>query len=281
MTDNGKASTTRKARSEIALKQITKLQSRRAVPAGGLARGNFPSGQMIQRAPRPQVDEFGFLAEDGASASQGRSTPLRITRAPVGPAEPRGDAPPGGRMVRAPAQFRTTPNDRRSPPGVGPRGPNLRGRDGGPRAGPGGARGGARGGPRKADEGGPKKREKQAGGGAGPQKTTLAEIDPATTLSDGMVHHLLRLQGKEWDRVQYEPKYAQGSFAANELIHAGRELFKGESPPVKIWGPLEKRIGVVGMFGAHATLKIRRVKDGDAAPFGQEEPEEEAVAAVQ
>lgn len=102
------------------------------------------------------------------------------------------------------------------------------------------------------------------------QRTGFNDVDASTTLSDGMVHHLLRLQRKEWDRKPYEPKYAKGSFAANELIHAGRELCKGETPPVKIWGPLEKRIGVVGMFGAEAHLKVRRVPDGDAEPFGQE-----------
>jgi hypothetical protein len=42
-------------------------------------------------------------------------------------------------------------------------------------------------------------------------------------------------------------------------------------PPVKYWGKLEQRIGVVGMFGAEAHLKVRRVPDGDEAPFGQEE----------
>jgi hypothetical protein len=99
----------------------------------------------------------------------------------------------------------------------------------------------------------------------------MAEVPLAETLSDGMVHQLYRLQRLQWDRVPYEPKYAKGSFAANELIHAGRELFKGESPPVKFWGPLEKRIGVVGMHGAEATLKVRRVGDGDDAPFGQED----------
>jgi hypothetical protein len=84
------------------------------------------------------------------------------------------------------------------------------------------------------------------------------------------VRHLLRLQRKEWDRTPYEPKYAPGSFAAQELIHEGRELFRGEAPPVKYWGKLEKRIGIVGMHGAEAVLKVRRVPDGDAAPFGQE-----------
>jgi len=110
--------------------------------------------------------------------------------------------------------------------------------------------------------------------------TKLADIRLGDTVSDSMKQQLLRLQRKEWDRVTYEPKYAKGSFAANELIHAGRELFKGEAPPVKIWGPLERRIGVVGMFGAEATLKVRRVLDGDAEPFGQEILEEEGPVEV-
>jgi hypothetical protein len=144
------------------------------------------------------------------------------------------------------------------------RGPNLRGRDGNRSRGPGGPQGS------RSNENRPKRREKDQGGSKAVQKTGFADVEASQTLSDGMVHHLLRLQRKEWDRVPYEPKYAQGSFAANELIHAGRELFKGEVPPVKIWGPLERRIGVVGMFGAEAHLKVRRVGDGDAEPFGQE-----------
>jgi hypothetical protein len=167
-------------------------------------------------------------------------------------------------MVRAPGTLKlgrnanTTVGGARGGPNRG--GPNLRGRSGGQ----GGPRGGGR-------EQGPKKREKNKDGEESAQPTTLADIDPATTLSDGMVHHLLRLQRKEWDRVPYEPKYAQGSFATQELIHEGRELFRGEVPPVKYWGKLEQRIGVVGMFGAEAHLKVRRVPDGDEAPFGQEE----------
>jgi hypothetical protein len=74
-----------------------------------------------------------------------------------------------------------------------------------------------------------------------------------------MVQHLLRLQRKEWDRVPYEPKYTPGSLAANELIHTGRELFAGEAPPIKVWGRLEKTLGIVGMHGAAAHLQIRRM----------------------
>lgn len=177
-------------------------------------------------------------------------------------------------MVRAPAKLRVTRN---TTVGSMRGGPNLRGRDGNR----GGSPGQRQGGPNNSGDRGPKKREKAKSSGSAPQRTTIADINPATTLSDGMVHHLLRLQRKEWDRVQYEPKYGQGSFAANELIHAGRELFKGESPPVKIWGPLEKEIGVVGMFGAEAHLKIRRVPDGDTEPFGQEILEAEEPEAVE
>jgi hypothetical protein len=154
------------------------------------------------------------------------------------------------------------------------RGPNLAGRS----AGRGGPRGGK--GPGGSREQGPKKRTRAAGDGEDTQSTAYADIDASTTLSDGMVRHLLRLQRKEWDRVPYEPKYAPGSFAAQELIHEGRELFRGEVPPVKYWGKLEKRIGIVGMHGAEAHLKVRRVLDGDEAPFGQEPmeiPEAEAV----
>ena len=82
---------------------------------------------------------------------------------------------------------------------------------------------------------------------------------------------LYRQQRNQWDRKPYEPKYAPGSFAANELIHTGRELFRGEAPPVKIWTRLERTLGIVGMHNAQAHLKVRRVLDGDAAPFGQEE----------
>ncbi|KAL6712068.1 hypothetical protein ACN47E_003111 [Coniothyrium glycines] len=256
------APTTRKARSTNALRQITKLGQRRIVP-GALAKGSFPSGNLA-RGSSPQAaaaNEYGFLPEDAASAEQ-KGSPPRFSKILTGPSTNRG-APPPGQMVRAPAQLQrpqSTPNNATV---GGARGPNLRGRDGkGARrpGGPGGRRG----------AGDPKRREKGSEGANTAQTTSFDEIDASDTLSDGMVHNLLRLQRKEWDRVPYEPKYAKGSFAANELIHAGRELFRGESAPVKIWGPLEKRIGVVGMFGAEATLKVRRELDGDAEPFGQE-----------
>jgi hypothetical protein len=149
-------------------------------------------------------------------------------------------------------------------------GPNLGGRAAG-RGGPKGNRGpGGR-------EQGPKRRDKK-GGDANERPPQLSDIRMGSTLSDGMVKMLYRLQRQEWDRVAYEPKYNHGSFAANELIHKGREFFRGEVPPVKIWGRLEKTIGVVGMFGAEAHLKVKRVPDGDEEPFGQETDTREEVA---
>ncbi|CAO2656727.1 Nn.00g055300.m01.CDS01 [Neocucurbitaria sp. VM-36] len=269
---------TRKARSATALKQITSLQNRRIIP-GALARGSFPSGQMARRNPRPQSgqnSDTGLGSGDTQSSTQREASTrnARFARSAANPAATRGSAPPSGQMARAPSKLRIS----RSPTVGGMRGgPNLRGRDGNR------DQGNRRGGPNNRGDRGPKKREKNKAASSAPQRTSIADINPATTLSDGMVHHLLRLQRKEWDRVPYEPKYAKGSFAANELIHTGRELFKGESPPVKIWGSLEKRIGVVGMFGAEAHLKIRRVGDGDAEAFGQEvlEVEEDVKEAKQ
>ncbi len=166
-------------------------------------------------------------------------------------------------MIRAPTTLRITRN---AIGGGGRRdGPNLQGRAGGP-----GGNDRRKGRQSNSSAQGPKKRERKQDSSSTAQHTPVGDVDPAITLSDTMVLQLLRLQRKEWDRVPYEPKYAPGSLAANELIHEGRELFKGESPKVKIWGPLERRIGVVGMYGAEAALKIRRVEDGNAEPFGQE-----------
>jgi len=256
VTDHGTAPTTRKARAETALRQITNLQARRAAAVGGLARGQTGARRTAQPASRPQ---------DTPSRTQDRPH-FRLGRA--APASPRGAAPPGAQMIRAPSKLRIT---RDFGPQGHPTGPNLRGREG--------ARGSS-GAPTRPDGRGrgsggaglkdPGKRIKQKQDDSdGPRTANFADVPAAQTLSDGMVHNLLRLQRKEWDRVPYEPKYALGSFAANELIHIGRELFRGESPPVKVWGPLEKKIGVVGMFGAEATLKIRRVLDDNAEPFDQ------------
>lgn len=194
--------------------------------------------------------------KDGVVRTEGG---LKINRETVGPAGTRDGARPPGPMVRAPTQLKLARNTGRGGnTTVGSRrGPNLRGRDGKPGGGASGSR-----------EQGPRKRERKAGEGDG-KKINAADVKTETTLSDGMVQHLLRLQRGEWDRKPFEPKYAPGSFAANELIHAGRELFRGEAPPVKIWGMLEKRIGVVGMHNAEAHLKVRRVTDLDDESLGE------------
>jgi hypothetical protein len=263
---------TRRVRSETALKQITSLQNRRIQP-GGLAKGSFPSGQgqMIRRVYKddPKSESGASPGVPGASpagakAGESRSAGARFAKFTARPTTTHGSSPPEGQMARAPQTFRaprnTTVGDMRGGgagrgPGAerGPgavRGPNLGGRAAG-RGGPKGSRGpGGR-------EQGPKKRDKK-GGDADERPPSLSEIDMGSTLSDGMVKMIYRLQRQEWDRVAYEPKYKQGSFAANELIHKGREFFRGEVPPVKIWGRLEKTIGVVGMFGAEAHLKVTR-----------------------
>jgi hypothetical protein len=217
---------------------------------------------MARRTPR-SLDPAGTSVA-GVEAGDAPATP-RPAKFAARPTTTHGTALPEGQTTRAPGQLKIG----RNPVGGNTRGPNLGGRS----AGRGGPRGSTRAGPGGREQK-PKKREKKAGGDTAKQSNLIADIDPSMTLSDGMVHHLLRLQRKEWDRVPYEPKYALGSLAANQLIHEGRELFRGESAPVKIWGPLEKRIGVVGMFGAEAHLKVRRVPDGDEAPFGQEETDE-------
>jgi hypothetical protein len=159
---------------------------------------------------------------------------------PVG--DGNGGTTPQGTMVRAPSKLRVTRN---APKSQRDQGPNLRGR----------GKGG-----NSTRSGGPKKREGKGAGKGGSDSTRLAEgVTLEQGLSDGMVQHLLRLQRKEWDRVPYQPKYARDSFAANELIHAGRELFRGEAPPVKVWGHLEKKLNIVGMHGAAAHLQVRRV----------------------
>lgn len=204
---------------------------------------------MVRRGPLRQP-------ADGAVPAKGG---LKISREMVGPAGARDGARPPGPMAHVPAQLKLARNTGRGGNAtVGSRrGPNLRGRDGKPGGGASGSR-----------EQGPKKRERKAGEDDG-KKINAADVKTETTLSDGMVQHLLRLQRGEWDRKPFEPKYAPGSFAANELIHAGRELFRGEAPPVKIWGMLEKRIGVVGMHNAEAHLKIRRVTDLDDELLGE------------
>ncbi|KZM27204.1 uncharacterized protein EKO05_0002300 [Ascochyta rabiei] len=248
----------RKARSAKALNQITRLGTNRRIQPGGLAKGSFPSGQGDGQMPRrdpPRAPSQG----DAARAEGG----LKITREMVGPAQGREGARPPGPMARAPAQLKLARNTGRAGNSTAgaKRGPNLRGRDGKPGGGGGGGASGSR-------EPGPKKRERKSGDQS-TKKINPADVKIEETLSDGMVQHLLRLQRGEWDRKPYEPKYAPGSFAANELIHAGRELFRGEAPPVKTWGMLEKRIGVVGMHNAEAHLKVRRVTDPDDDALGE------------
>ena len=238
----------RRVRNARAVSDITSLQFRRPLPkTSGLAGGSFPSGRSsreIEDAPAPST---------AASSSTPKIiTPTRkplITRQMVDSPAPRsGGAGPQGTMARAPAQLRVTRN---APSAKKNTGPNLRGRNAG---GKGGNRtGGAR---------APKKREGKGGGKKGPDPTRMGEdVTLEHGLSDGMVQHLLRLQRKEWDRVPYEPKYAPGSYAANELIHAGRELFRGEAPPVKVWGRLEQKLNIVGMHGAAAHLQVRRMPE--------------------
>lgn len=211
----------------------------------GLAGGVFPSGVTTQKS------------QDGEKLSL---RPKVITpRKPIAPgaAAARGPAPPGT-LVRAPSTLRIRRN---TPAGARPAGPNLGGRVSGDH--------------RPSNRSGErlKRREKVAKDAAASKAAPVVDdvsIDPKM-LDDSTVHHLMRLQRQEWDRKPYTPKYAPGSFEANELIHLGRELFRGEAPPVKIWGRMEKTLGIVGMHGAEAHLQVRRVPDGDAAPFGKEE----------
>lgn len=166
-------------------------------------------------------------------------------------------------MVRAPSALRIT---RDAGPSSGPPrrgGPNLRGRGGPP--------GAPRGGPNRGGEAGPKRRERSDGGdGGGDAPRVDQDVIEPNQIDSSTMQLLYRLQRQQWDRKPYTPKYAPGSFEANELIHAGRELFKGESPPVKVWGNLERTLNIVGMHGAEAHLKVRRVPDGDNMPFGKE-----------
>jgi hypothetical protein len=251
--------TSRRTRSATALKQITSLQDRRNQPDGQAKRN--PSGGFKIRQVSHDYNAANSEAHAAASgAGEARPAGQRFAKLSARPTTTHGAAPPEGQMARAPSTLKLSRNAT-----VGSmRGPNLGGRSAG-RGGPRGDKGS--GGRDRA----PKKREKKDSDAGPKQSTSFDDIDASQTLSDGMVQHLLRLQRKEWDRVPYVPKYATGSFAARELIHEGRELFRGEAPPVKYWGKLEKTIGVVGMFGAEAHLKVRRVPDGDEAPFGQEE----------
>ncbi|KAF2634150.1 hypothetical protein P280DRAFT_512105 [Massarina eburnea CBS 473.64] len=244
---------TRRARNATAGARInslqnhtTSLQDRRPLPrGGGLAGGVFIAGSDPTAESSPSASS---ASSSSSPAPRARMVPIHKTFA-MGPTAgtPGAPAGPPGTMIRAPSKLRITRNSQ-----VGQRagGVNLRGR-----------------GPSSSSRGGqerePKKREGQAN--SKNKGTSLADmIEEAKVedyISDGALQHLLRLQRKEWDRVPYEPKYTQGSLAANELIHMGRELFRGDCPDVKVWGRLEKTIGVVGMHGAHARLKVKRVVD--------------------
>lgn len=246
---------TRRTRNAKQARAVNSLQFRRPLPQNaGLGAGVFPSGQHIKGTFRPRRPEG---TADATSESQqtpqgtGQTRKPLISRVGVGPLATRGAAPPPGPMVRAPSKLRITRNAGPSRAG----GPNLRGR--GPSS-------------TSSREAAPKRREKKASSKAAPAQGQQ-DVDPGQAMPDGMVQHLLRLQRKEWDRVPYVPRYAPGSFEANELIHRGRELFRGEAPPVKVWGPLEKRLKIVGMHGAEAHLQVRRVLDGDDKPFGKED----------
>ena len=156
-------------------------------------------------------------------------------------------------MVRAPAQLRITrqPTGPDVPGGVSSGGPFL-GRRGGP--------GGERKPIGRSGEAAPRQRERKKErkgegvrkGGKSQAPAGLEDMTVEEGLSDGMVQQLLRLQRKEWDKIQYEPKYAHGSQAATQLIEEGKAFFEGEKPPpkVRVWTRLEKRIGIVGMHGA-------------------------------
>lgn len=174
-----------------------------------------------------------------------------------------GDKAPGT-MIRAPSTLKITRNA--GPPGKRPSdGPNLRARGKGPRAASSAS-------PKNFTRSGsgPARRERGSGGEeSGAPKLDQDTVNPKA-IEESLMQTLYRMQRNQWDRKPYEPKYAAGSFAANELIHAGRELFRGEAPPVKIWGKLERTLNIVGMHGAEAHLQVRRVPDGDDMPFGKE-----------
>lgn len=246
------------------MKQISRLQIRRT-PTGsaGATGGPAPSAQMAQR----RTSRENGPPTASASPAVGGAAPPRMAKFAARPRTPQVGGAPGGQMVRAPNTLKITRGPADGPAGM--RGPNLGARRAGPpRGGPRGLGGGRENRPQR------RPREKKEAGDNAKQSTSIDDVDYGKALSDGMIHHLLRLQRKEWDRVPYEPTYKHGSLAAQQLIHEGRELFRGESPPVKIWGRLEERIGLVGMHNAEAHLKVKRVPDGDDAPFGMEDAQE-------
>lgn len=222
--------TPRRSRTVQAVNNITSLQHRRPLPkSAGLAGGSFPGGSSSEQEG----------VADGVNTKAPPGPKILVPKRPLISRQvaASGRPAPQAAMARAPPQLRVTrraPNEKNA-------GPNLRGRN-------------------STAVKGPKKRDTRKGKS---DKSTLMRRDGPISddLSDSMVQQILRVQRKEWDRVPYEPKYAPGSFAANELIHTGRELFRGEAPPIKVWGRLEKTLGIVGMHGAAATLQVRRVPE--------------------
>lgn len=222
----------RRERNSAAAAQIGKLQIRRT-PAGGQPTQSSPAAPSTK--PKIIAPRKPLARKDAAGAP--------------------------GTMIRAPSTLKVTRNA--APQSGRPSGgPNLRAR-GGPSRSPGA--------PKNAGgSAGPKRRERSSGGsGEDAPKLDHDTLEPQS-LDHTLMQTLYRMQRNQWDRKPYEPKYAPGSFAANELIYAGRELFKGEAPPVKVWGRLERTLNIVGMHGAASHLKVRRVLDGDDMAFGKE-----------
>ncbi|KAF1959305.1 hypothetical protein CC80DRAFT_591353 [Byssothecium circinans] len=233
--------------------RTTSLQGRRPLPRNATLAGGSFRGGIVQEGDYDASNPSSSSAPPGAKIL----TPRKPLVSKVALGRSLGDgggaatAGPPGTMVRAPTNLRITRNARGP---TGPRGPNLRGR--GPSS---SSQGGRERGPKKREGGKP-----GSGGGQGSGANLarmMEDAKPEQYISDGMLQHMLRLQRKEWDRVPYEPKYAEGSLAANELVHIGRELFKGDVPDVPVWGRLEKTVGIVGMHGAADRLRVRRVVD--------------------
>lgn len=224
----------RRERNSAAAAQIGNLRIRRTSVEGQVAQSSSPAPSTTPKIITPRKP---------------------LVRKEVGGAR--------GTMIRAPSALKVTRNAAGPQAGRPSGGPNLRARAGGPSR--------SRGGPKKVgSEGDPKKRERSSGGSGEGVPTLDPDTVTPQALDSSLMQTLYRMQRNQWDRKPYEPKYARGSFAANELIHAGRELFRGEAPPVKVWGRLERTLNIVGMHGAASHLKVRRVLDGDDMPFGKE-----------
>lgn len=218
---------TRRTRMRAAASQVARLQSQKAAVAGG---NTLRRPLVIRRVGGATPAPTDAAAASGPPGQMIRAPgTLKITRTPV-------DGPATGGPAGAEGQGDRGP---RAPGARGPGGPNLRGRA--PR------REGGTGAPGRRGEQGPKRRERK------PQAArTQAEGDEKVedTLSDTMVQQLLRLQRKMWDKTAYEPKYAEGSKAVQELLAQSQKLFAGEVKRVKKPGRFERRIGIAGMHGA-------------------------------